>query len=131
MPPAARRLLRTRGRREAESWARQGRVVPRAKIAPPTVPDEFVVRKQLLTDLEDASDVVAVCAPAGFGKTMLLAEWVRTSPDVATAWVNLDRDDNDPRRLWSTVAAAVAASTAVSADCCRARPRRWPTAPPE
>ena len=46
---------------------------------------------------------------------MLLAEWVRTSPDVVTAWVDLDRDDNDPRRLWSTVAAAVAASPAVSA----------------
>jgi LuxR family maltose regulon positive regulatory protein len=134
MRPAARRLVRTRGRRGAEFGARDGRatpLVPRAKIAPPTVPDEFVVRKQLLTDLEDASGVVAVCAPAGFGKTMLLAEWVRTSPDVATAWVNLDRDDNDPRRLWSTVAAAVAASPAVSADCCRARPRRWPTAPPE
>ena len=134
MRPAARRLVRTRGRRGAEFSARHGRVVPlvpRAKIAPPTVPDEFVVRKQLLTDLDDASDVVAVCAPAGFGKTMLLAEWVRTSPDVVTAWVDLDRDDNDPRRLWSTVAAAVAASPAVSADSRLARPWRWPTAPPE
>src|SRR6478609_11325357 len=118
-PTAARRLVRDRGRRGAEFSARHGRAVPRvprAKIAPPSVPDEFVVRKQLLTDLDDASDVVAVCAPAGFGKTMLLADWVRTSPDVVTAWVNLDRDDNDPRRLWSTVAAAVAASPAVSAD---------------
>ena len=86
MRPAARRLVRTRGRRGAESCARHGRVVPRAKITPPTVPDEFVVRKQLLTDLDGASDVVAVCAPAGFGKTMLLAEWVRASPDVVTAW---------------------------------------------
>jgi len=134
MRPAARRLVRTREGRGAEFCGRHGRVVPtvlRAKIAPPTVPDEFVVRKQLLTDLDDAPDVVAVCAPAGFGKTMLLAEWVRTSPDVLTAWVALDRDDNDPRRLWSTVAAAVAASPAVSADSRLAHPRRWPTAPPE
>src|SRR5689334_6577156 len=131
MRPAARRLVRNRGGRGAEFGGRQGRVVPRAKIAPPTVPDEFVVRKQLLTDLDHASDVVAVCAPAGFGKTMLLAEWVRTSPDVVTAWVNLDRDDNDPRRLWSTVAAAVGASPALSADSCLARQRRWPTDPPQ
>jgi LuxR family transcriptional regulator, maltose regulon positive regulatory protein len=133
-PTAARRLVRNRGRRAAELSARQGRAVPRvprAKIAPPSVPDQFVVRKQLLTDLDDASDVVTVCAPAGFGKTMLLADWVRTSPDVVTAWVNLDRDDNDPRRLWSTVAAAVAASPSVPVDSCFARSWRWPSTPPE
>jgi LuxR family maltose regulon positive regulatory protein len=102
--------------------------VPHAKIAPPSVPDEFVVRKQLLTDLDDASDVVTVCAPAGFGKTMLLADWARTSPDAMTAWVNLDRYDNDPRRLWATVAAAVAASPFVPVDSRLASPsssRRW------
>ena len=59
MRPAARRLVRTRGGRGAEFRARHARVVPRAKIAPPTVPDEFVVRKQLLTDLDAASGVVA------------------------------------------------------------------------
>jgi LuxR family maltose regulon positive regulatory protein len=84
-----------------------------------------------LTDLDEASDVVTVCAPAGFGKTMLLADWVRTSPDVVTAWVNLDRDDNDPRRLWSTVAAAVAASPSVAVDTRLPCPWRWPTASPE
>src|SRR5215212_5599665 len=101
-PTAARRLIRNHGIRGTEFSARHGRAVPRvphAKIAPPSVPDEFVVRKQLLTDLDDASDVVTVCAPAGFGKTMLLADWARTSPDAMTAWVNLDRYDNDPRRL--------------------------------
>jgi LuxR family maltose regulon positive regulatory protein len=133
-PTAARRLIRNNGRRGGEFGAHHGRAVPRvprAKIAPPSVPDEFVVRKQLLTDLDDATDVVTVCAPAGFGKTALLADWVRTSPDIVTAWVNLDRDDNDPRRLWSMVAAAVAASPFVPVDSPLACPWRWPTAPPE
>src|SRR6185503_21128348 len=100
-----------------------------AKIAPPRIADQIIVRKRLLRALDDACDVITVCAPAGFGKTTLLADWVRTSPDVVTAWVNLDSDDNDPRRLWSTVAAAVAASPAVSADSRLAGTGRWPTAP--
>ena len=156
-PVVACRLVRARGRRGAElgaaatllaagdvgsapspsrPCAHSPRVhavplVPRAKVAPPSVPNEFVVRKQLLTDLDDASDVVTVWAPAGFGKTALLADWVRTSPDVVTAWVNVDRDDNDPRRLWSAVSAAVAASPSVPTDSSIACAQRWPTAQPE
>jgi LuxR family transcriptional regulator, maltose regulon positive regulatory protein len=42
--------------------------------------------------------VALVCAPAGYGKTLLLADWSRTSTGVDTAWVGVDRDDNDPRR---------------------------------
>jgi LuxR family maltose regulon positive regulatory protein len=41
---------------------------------------------------------VLVCAPAGYGKTLLLADWSRTSTAVDTAWVGVDRDDNDPQR---------------------------------
>ena len=153
-PTAARRLARTRGAEFSATptvpaahdslatpsapglcaHGQHGRATPlvtRAKIARPRVPDEFVVRKQLLTDLDDASSVVTVCAPAGFGKTTLLAGWACTSPDVVTAWVNVDRDDNDPRRLWSAVAAAVAASPSVPTDSSLACAWRWPTAQPE
>jgi LuxR family maltose regulon positive regulatory protein len=44
-----------------------------------------------------------VCAPAGFGKSMLLAEWVRslpTPPDGPfVAWISLDEDDDNPARF--------------------------------
>lgn len=53
--------------------------------------------------------VVLVSAPAGFGKTTLLTEWLagggaRTRP---TAWLSLDRRDGDPAVFWSYVVAAV------------------------
>jgi LuxR family maltose regulon positive regulatory protein len=90
-------------------------LVPHAKIAIPQLPPEFVVRESLRADLEAGSeaDVGLVCAPAGYGKTLLLADWSRTSTTADTAWVNLDRDDNDPRRLGASIVAALAACPSV------------------
>jgi len=52
--------------------------------------------------------VVLVSAPAGFGKTTLITEWLAadgfTKP---TAWLSLDRRDSDPAVFWSYVAAAL------------------------
>ncbi|MDQ3514790.1 MAG: helix-turn-helix transcriptional regulator, partial [Chloroflexota bacterium] len=50
-----------------------------------------------------------VSAPAGFGKTTLLAEWLVTLParDRAAAWVSLDATDNDPALFWSYVITAL------------------------
>jgi LuxR family transcriptional regulator, maltose regulon positive regulatory protein len=47
-----------------------------------------------------------VCAPAGFGKTALLADWA-TSASCAVAWLSLDEADNDPARSWRYVVAAL------------------------
>ncbi|MEJ2736904.1 MAG: LuxR C-terminal-related transcriptional regulator [Anaerolineae bacterium] len=52
-----------------------------------------------------------ICAPAGFGKTTLLIQWIRAcsrlEPQVAAAWLSLDRGDNDPNRFWTYVIAAL------------------------
>jgi len=49
-----------------------------------------------------------ISAPAGFGKTTLLSEWVSsTDPRGRVAWVSLDKGDNDPTRFWSYVIAAL------------------------
>jgi len=44
-----------------------------------------------------------VSAPAGFGKTALVSEWVarceRLEPKVRAAWLSLDEGDNDPTRF--------------------------------
>jgi LuxR family maltose regulon positive regulatory protein len=52
-----------------------------------------------------------ISAPAGFGKTTLLSEWVHseTRPQNCpkVAWVSLDRGDNDPTRFWVHVVAAL------------------------
>jgi len=89
--------------------------VPAVKITVPQLPPEFVARTELCADLDAgaAADVALICAPAGYGKTLLLADWSRTSTATDTAWVGVDRDDNDPRRLWSSIVAAIAGCPSV------------------
>src|SRR5690242_878173 len=105
-------------------------VVPSAKIAVPPLPPGFVVRAALRAALDaaDPADVGLVCAPAGYGKTLLLADWARTSTGADVAWVGLDRDDNDPKRLWASVIAAVAACPSVPPGSRLHGPWAWPRA---
>jgi len=52
--------------------------------------------------------LVLVSAPAGFGKTTLLSEWLSTGRfRDGVAWLALDTGDNDPARFWSYAAAAL------------------------
>ena len=55
------------------------------------------------------SALTLVSAPAGFGKTTLLAEWVAAAPadGPATAWLSLDPRDNDPTLFWTYLVAAL------------------------
>jgi LuxR family maltose regulon positive regulatory protein len=86
----------------------------RSKTTVPGLPPEFVPRPALVMALDGGEDraLTLVCAPPGYGKTLLLAQWARRS-DVACAWVALDEEDDDPRRLWEAVLAALAACPAV------------------
>ena len=59
-----------------------------------------------------ASKLVLVSAPAGFGKTTLLTEWLAAGPagpadERLAAWLSLDRGDNDPVSFWTYVIAAL------------------------
>ena len=63
-------------------------------------------------DRGTASKLVLVSAPAGFGKTTLLAEWLAAGPaapadERLAAWLSLDRADNDPVSFWTYVIAAL------------------------
>ena len=53
--------------------------------------------------------VALVSAPAGFGKTTLLTEWLAAGAEgmERTAWLSLDRRDSDPSVFWSYVVAAL------------------------
>src|SRR5664279_1341568 len=51
--------------------------------------------------------VVSVTAPAGYGKTTLLAQWALVE-DRRVAWVSLDRYDDDPAVLLTLLASAYA-----------------------
>ncbi|HEY9293993.1 MAG TPA: hypothetical protein VIP98_22150, partial [Microlunatus sp.] len=89
---------------------------PTVKITPPRVPAGQVSRDRLLATLDDSSDdtVVLLSAPAGAGKTHLLAEWAANRRD-PTAWVTLDHADNDERRFWSALVSALRGCAAVPA----------------
>ena len=55
------------------------------------------------------SKLTLVSAPAGFGKTTLLAEWLATVPaeERSTAWLSLDESDNRAASFWSYLIAAL------------------------
>jgi LuxR family transcriptional regulator, maltose regulon positive regulatory protein len=57
------------------------------------------------------SKLTLVSAPAGFGKTTLLAEWLGAVPvaGAVTAWLSLDPADNEPALFWAHVIAALRA----------------------
>src|SRR5688572_12647912 len=88
------------------------------KSVVPELPAEFTPRPALRQRLDAATpnQVIVVSAPAGSGKTLLLADWVRQEEGLETAWISLDADDNDPRRLWSAVLAALLALPSLSRD---------------
>ena len=68
----------------------------------------LVPRPRLADRLDEGlgRGLVLVCAPAGSGKTALLAGWARCGPRPA-AWLSLDAGDNDPARFWRHAVAAL------------------------
>ena len=62
-------------------------------------------RTNLLDWLEAsaATPVVAICAPAGYGKTVLAVEWAKQDPR-PFVWLSIDRHDNDPAVLLTYLA---------------------------
>ena len=55
------------------------------------------------------SKLTLVSAPAGFGKTTLLAEWLASVPadGRSAAWLSLDQGDNEPASFWTYLIAAL------------------------
>ena len=83
-----------------------------AKLSVPQ-PRPGTVSRAGLIDTARASDcrVVGVTAPAGYGKSTLLAEWA-LAEDRRVAWVSLDRFDDDPAVLLTLVGVRVRAGLA-------------------
>jgi LuxR family maltose regulon positive regulatory protein len=80
-------------------------VLIETKLHAPGLRKEWVERRDLISYLAgNAVKLVLVDAPAGFGKTTLVAQWRASAmEDRPFAWVSLDRGDNDPGRLWSHI----------------------------
>jgi LuxR family transcriptional regulator, maltose regulon positive regulatory protein len=81
------------------------------KLRPSQARPKLVARPRLIATLErePGRKLTLISAPAGFGKSTLLGEWLkgREGGDQSVAWVSLDEGDNDPVRFLSYLVAAL------------------------
>jgi LuxR family transcriptional regulator, maltose regulon positive regulatory protein len=100
-------MLDRRGRREiGQHPAREG-VLREAKLRVFAPAPEMIARPRLSEALvASRASLVLLAAPAGFGKTTLLAHWKEADPR-PFAWLALDESDNDPAVLWAEILEAI------------------------
>ena len=77
--------------------------------APAVARPRLIDRLQL--SVSSPCKLTLICAPAGFGKTTLLSEWIhqlrQRDPKMGVGWVSLDEDDSDPSRFLTYLLAAL------------------------
>ena len=82
----------------------------KTKINVPALRRSSVSRTRLLHLLSEGTKqghkLTLISAPAGFGKTTLVSEWI-TSSALPTAWISLDESDSDPARFITYLVAAL------------------------
>jgi ATP/maltotriose-dependent transcriptional regulator MalT len=83
-------------------------VLLKTKLYIPPVSSGIVTRRRLTGRLDESltHKLTLVFAPAGFGKTTLVSEWIGRC-GVPFAWLSLDESDNDPIRFLNYVIAAL------------------------
>lgn len=88
----------------------------KTKLFVPPVRPNLVNRQRLLKILEEGyfqgCRLSLICAPAGYGKSMLAAQWLNQFKDgvnskVEVSWLSLDKNDNDLVRFLSYLTAAL------------------------
>jgi ATP/maltotriose-dependent transcriptional regulator MalT len=81
------------------------------KLHAPRTRPNLVARSRLHEALDRGEErkLTLVSAPAGFGKTTLLVEWLmeRSGNERSVVWVSLDESDNDPARFLSYLVGAL------------------------
>lgn len=98
------------------------------KVVPPTIPRGYLRRPRLqkLLDAGVSGPLTLVSAGPGWGKTLMVASWIRgqrpAQPGhaadrvVDAAWLTLDVDDNELRVFWTGVLSALRQAGAVPRD---------------
>ena len=80
------------------------------KLYIPPPPPKVVVRTRLIERLNEGlsagGKLTLISAPAGFGKTTLVSEWI-TGSDRQVAWLSLDKGDSDLTRFLTYLIAAL------------------------
>ncbi len=78
------------------------------KLYIPPLQPSIVLRARLIERLDDSlhRKVTLISAPAGFGKTTLVSEWI-AGRQGQTAWLSLDEGDSDPPRFLAYLISAL------------------------
>ena len=87
-----------------------------SRLRPPRTRVPLVHRQALVASLlKDERALVLVCAPAGYGKSIALAQWLAAEPRPG-AWLQLDEADNDPVVLLTYLALTLGQVTSLDPD---------------
>lgn len=84
-------------------------ILNKAKFLPPKEAPHWIIREELVQKLDAESDsmnLTWVQAPAGYGKSTFVAQWL-TGLDVRFGWLCLDSYDNELTRFWHYFIAAI------------------------
>ena len=78
------------------------------KLYIPRIRPDLVSRPGLLVRLTEglSCPLILISAPAGYGKTTLLGEWIAVN-QLRVAWISLDEQDNNASRFWRYLIAAL------------------------
>jgi LuxR family transcriptional regulator, maltose regulon positive regulatory protein len=78
------------------------------KLHIPPVGNNVVHRSELFEKLNTglSRKLILVSAPAGFGKTMLLSDWINQNK-IPTAWISIDNGDNDPVKFLNYIISGI------------------------
>lgn len=96
----------------------------RTKLSVPLIRAELVTRPRLLAQLNEGlgGKLTLISAPAGFGKTTLLACWSK-SCHLPVAWLSLDESDNEPVRFIAYLVASL--ENAVGQQATKGQPETY------
>lgn len=83
--------------------------VAATRLHVPRILPKFVSRARLVEDAVGQSRFTLVCAPAGYGKSMLVADWATRAAarDEPVAWLSLHEQDDRPYEFWSALIEAL------------------------
>lgn len=78
------------------------------KLHIPSTCSNLVHRSNLFEKLNMGLErkLILISAPAGFGKTTVISDWIRES-NITSAWYSIDKRDNDPKEFLCYIIAAV------------------------
>ena len=81
------------------------------KLYIPPPPPKVVNRTRLIERLDEGliagHKLALISAPAGFGKTTLVSEWIHKKDEMNAAWLSLDEEDSDLARFLTYLLAAL------------------------